>query len=106
MAYCIDRCHLTCRMQLAASTGTNLGPGLRRTSTAAAVAAAQIALAADVTTAGGAASVWTEALKGQRGAVQGKTEAETGSFLTFVLLLFNDARMLCSRHRREAQSLT
>ena len=76
-------------MQLAASTGTNLGPSLRRTSAAAAAAAAaaQIPLAADVTTAGGAASVWTEALKGQRGAVQEKTEAETGSFLTFVLLL-------------------
>jgi hypothetical protein len=83
-------------MQLAASMGTSLGPSLRRTS----AAAAQIALAADVITAGDAASVWTEALKGQRGAVQGKTE--TGSFLTFVLLLFNAARMLWCRHRKEA----
>ena len=87
-------------MQLAASMGTSLGPNLRRTSAAAAEVSAQIALAADVITAGGAASVWTEALKGQRGAVQGKTE--TGSFLTFVLLLFNAARMLWCRHRKEA----
>ncbi len=65
-------------MQLAANMGTNLGPSLRRTSAAAAAAAAQSTLAGDVTTAGGAAPVWTEALKGQRGAVQGKTEAETG----------------------------
>ena len=63
-------------MQLAANMGTNLGPSLRRTSAAAAVALST--LAGDVTTAGGAAPVWTEALKGQRGAAQGKTEAETG----------------------------
>ncbi len=81
-------------MQHAVSMGTNLGPSLRRTSTAA--VAAQTALAADVITAGGAASVWTEALKGPRGAVQGKTEAETGFFLTFVLLLLNEVSMFCS----------
>ncbi len=80
-------------MQLAASMGTNPDPSLRRTNAAAAVAAAQIALATDVTPAGGAASVWTEALKGQRGAVQGKTEAETGWLLAFVLLPLNEVRM-------------
>lgn len=102
-----DWCHLTCRMQLAASTGTNPGPSLRRTSAAAAAAAvaAQIALAGGVTTAGGAASVQTEALKGQRGAVQGKTGAETGSFTTFVLLLFNVVRMLCSRNKGSPKQL-
>ena len=92
-------------MQHAVSMGTNLGPSLRRTGAAAAVAAAQIALAADVITAGGAASVWTEALKGQRGAVQGKTEAETGSFLTFVLLQMSKVRSLCSRHKTSAMQL-
>ena len=90
-------------MQLAANMGTNLGPSLRRTSAAA--AAAQIALAADVTTAGGAASVWTEAPKGQRGAVQGKTEAETGCFLPFVLLPLNEVRTLCSRNKRSPMQL-
>ncbi len=92
-------------MQLAASTGTNPGPSLRRTSAAAAAVAAQIALAGGVTTAGGAASVQTEALKGQRGAVQGKTGAETGWFTTFVLLLFNVVRMLCSRNKGSPKQL-
>lgn len=82
-------------MQLAASMGTNLGPSLRRTTAAAAAAAvaAQTALAADVTTADGAASVLTEVPKGQRGAVQGKTEAETGWLLPFVWLLSNGSQI-------------